>query len=114
MANYFIENKHIIYIAPGEIPIINGADEVEVPHQHPRLIRISVQVVNPGNKLIAQLTLTWTVHIDQKPYAIVMQFTSVHNNEQWFLVNVYGPCQQLLPKYGSYEGDESKPPEHTP
>ena len=27
-----------------------------------------------------------------KPYAIVVHFTSVHNNEQWFLVNVYGPC----------------------
>ena len=25
-----------------------------------------------------------------------MQFTSVHNNEQWFLVNVYGPCQGEL------------------
>ena len=31
-----------------------------------------------------------------KPYAIVVHFTSVHNNEQWFLVNVYGPCQGEL------------------
>ena len=34
--------------------------------------------------------------LQAKPYAIVMQFTSVHNNEQWFLVNVYGPCQGEL------------------
>ena len=25
-----------------------------------------------------------------------MQFTFVHNNEQWFLVNVYGACQGEL------------------
>lgn len=34
--------------------------------------------------------------LEVKPYTIVMQFTSVHNNEQWFLVNVYGPCQGEL------------------
>ena len=33
------------------------------------------------------------VLIEVKPFGIVISFTSVHNNEQWFLVNVYGPCQ---------------------
>ena len=29
--------------------------------------------------------------IEVKPFGIVISFTSVHNNDQWFLVNVYGP-----------------------
>ena len=33
------------------------------------------------------------VLIEVKPFGIIISFTSVHNNEQWFLVNVYGPCQ---------------------
>lgn len=31
--------------------------------------------------------------VEVKPFGIVIHFTSVHNNEQWFMVNVYGPCQ---------------------
>ena len=27
---------------------------------------------------------------------MIVNFNSVHNNEQWFLVNVYGPCQGVL------------------
>lgn len=30
--------------------------------------------------------------IEVKPFGIVISFTLIHNNDQWFLVNVYGPC----------------------
>ena len=34
--------------------------------------------------------------IEVKPFGIVISFTSVHNNDQWFLVNVYGPCEGIM------------------
>ena len=34
--------------------------------------------------------------IEVKPFGIVISFTSVHNSDQWFLVNVYGPCQGIM------------------
>ena len=36
------------------------------------------------------------VLIEVKPFGIVISFTSVHNSDQWFLVNVYGPCQGIM------------------
>ena len=33
--------------------------------------------------------------IEIKQFGIIVHFTSNHNNEQWTLVNVYGPCQGL-------------------
>ena len=41
-------------------------------------------------------TVLTGVLIDTKPYGIVLQFTSTQNNEQWTLVNVYGPCHGQL------------------
>ena len=34
--------------------------------------------------------------IEAKPYGIVISFKSVHNGDNWYLVNVYGPCQGVL------------------
>ena len=31
--------------------------------------------------------------IDTKSFGIIMEFTFVHNNATWNLVNVYGPCK---------------------
>ena len=31
--------------------------------------------------------------VEVKPFSIVIIFASVHNNDKWFLVNVYGPCK---------------------
>ena len=34
--------------------------------------------------------------IEVKPYGVVISFNSVHNDDIWYLVNVYGPCQGVL------------------
>ena len=34
--------------------------------------------------------------VEVKPFGMIISFNSVHNNDQWFLVNVYGPCQGVL------------------
>ena len=34
--------------------------------------------------------------IEVKPFGIVISFKSMHNDDQWYLVNVYGPCQGVL------------------
>ena len=31
--------------------------------------------------------------VEVKPFGMIISFNSVHNNDQWFLVNVYAPCQ---------------------
>lgn len=31
--------------------------------------------------------------VDMKPHGIIVTFTSVHNANEWTLVNVYDPCQ---------------------
>ena len=59
-------------------------------------------VESPSRGASGGLLTAWRFHVfhgtllEVKPYAIVMQFTSVHNNEQWFLMNVYGPYQGEL------------------
>ena len=59
-------------------------------------------VESPSRGAFGGLLVVWRSDVfhgtllEVKPYAIVMQFTSVHNNEQWFLVNVYGPYQGEL------------------
>ena len=72
MANNFIENKHIIDIATRDVPSLYGSDKVEIPHQHPFVIQINVQIIDSRHKLITQLTLTWAINIKQKPLFIIM------------------------------------------
>ena len=33
--------------------------------------------------------------LDTQKFGIIVEFTSVHNNASWKLVNVYGPCQGI-------------------
>ena len=34
--------------------------------------------------------------LDVQAFGTLINFTSVHNNDQWFFVNVYGPCQREI------------------
>jgi exonuclease III len=36
------------------------------------------------------------VLVKMQHFGIIINFTSVHNNANWTLVSVYGPCQGLL------------------
>jgi hypothetical protein len=36
------------------------------------------------------------VLVEIQRFAVVIKFSSVHNNESWSLVSVYGPCQGVL------------------
>lgn len=61
--------------------------------------RFDTFVFSPSNGASGGLLVLWNsvvlsgVLVESKPYGIIIHFTSTHNNEQWTLVNVYGPCQ---------------------
>jgi exonuclease III len=54
----------------------------------------SPSVGSSGGMLVVWNSAVFTgVLIDLQKFGIIIKFTSTHSNQQWTLVNIYGPCQ---------------------